>query len=624
MAQFINLMKFGFPYLKRYWTRLVAAILLGLLFGLSNASFVWVTRTIFSRIDPAYSGQVKIEANTPLKAKLKEAEDFALKILDPWLPLAGRKMDWKQIVGGLFFLPFMVALSRYLGYLSTYCTNWVSERANADLRVSILRKLNTLSLDYFNKATTGDILTRIQSDTAAFQRFMSLGFNDLIKEPLTIVSVVAALLVMEWKLTLVTLMFMPICFLPLIVLGRKVRKMVEKSIQVSVAQSSHLVELLSSVRIIKAFGLEEEQNERYRTSTKMQVHYAMKTVQAKELINPIIETIAMFGLGVLIISVFITNTRLPNLVGFLTGVVLLFTPIKKLANVHVMFKQASASVDRLFELFGEESTVKEPQTARPLENFERDITFENVSFAYGSQPVLKNINLKISKGMRLGIAGESGSGKSTLINLLFRFYDPTEGVIKIDGVDLREVSTKDLRKLMALVSQEIVIFDATVAENIGCGKAGATREEIIEAAKMANAHDFIINLPNGYDTRLGERGVTLSGGQRQRICIARAFIRNAPILVLDEATASLDSKAEAEVQSAIDALEKNRTVICVAHRISTLANMDKIIVLEKGEIIEQGTFEDLLNQDGVFAAMARKQGIFSETSAYKIKNAINS
>lgn len=617
MAQFINILKFGFPYLKRYWTRLVAAILLGLLFGLSNASFVWVTRTIFQRIDPEYSAQVKVEPDTAFKIKLKEVENYALKVLDPWLPLAGRKLDWKQVAGGLLFLPFMVALSRYLGYLSTYCTNWVSERANADLRVSILRKLNTLSLEYFNKSTTGDILTRIQNDTATFQKFMSQGFNDLIKEPLTIISVIAALLIIEWKLTVITMIFLPICFLPLIILGRKVRKMVQKSIQVGVAQSSHLVELLSAVRIIKAFGLEEEQNERYRASTKMQVHYAMKTVQAKELINPIIETIAMFGLGLLIISVFITNTRIPNLVGFLTGVVLLFTPIKKLANVHVMFKQASVSVDRLFELFDEESSVKELPNAKEIKQFEHEIFFENVSFTYGHHVVLEDINFKIQRGMRLGIAGESGSGKSTLINLLFRFYDPTRGSIKIDGIDLRELKLSDLRKLMALVSQEIVIFDSTVAENIACGKLGATREEIIEAAKKANAHDFIMNLPQGYDTRLGERGVTLSGGQRQRICIARAFIRDAPILVLDEATASLDSKAEAEVQSAIDALEKNRTVICVAHRISTLANMDKIIVLERGRIIEEGTFEELIKSNGVFASMAKKQGIFLNEATYK-------
>lgn len=615
MSRLFNIIKFGWPYLRKYWTRLVAAVVLGLFFGLSNASFVWVTRTLFQRLDTQQSQVVVSEKKGVLAEFLIKAEKTALEVIDPWLPLMGRPLDVKQVLGGLFLLPILVALSRYLGYLSTYCTNWVSERANADLRVSILRKLNTLSLDYFNRSTTGDLLVRIQNDTAAFHRFMCSGFNDLIKEPLTIVSVVAALFVIEWKLTLMALVFLPICFLPLIVIGRKVRKITERYIQVGVSQSSHLVELLSAIRIIKAFGLEENQNERYRNSTKMQVYYAMKTVQSKELVNPIIETIAMFGLGALIISVFITNTRIPNLVGFLTGVVLLFNPVKKLANVHIMFKQASASVDRLYELFDEESSVKEPESPVPLESFERAIEFKNVSFTYGNQMVLENITLKIPRGFRLGIAGESGSGKSTIVNLIFRFYDATSGRITIDDIDIRHVKTSDLRKLMALVSQEIIVFDTTVAENIACGKPGATREEIIRAAKLANAHDFIMELPNGYDTRIGERGVTLSGGQRQRICIARAFIRDAPILVLDEATASLDSQSEAEVQSAIDALEKNRTVICVAHRISTLANMDKIIVLSRGRIIEEGTFEELLKLNGVFAEMARKQGITVEVKA---------
>lgn len=611
MSGLFNILKFGFPYFKKYWTRLVAAIILGILFGISNASFVWVTKTLFQRIDPSYQQPLANQVGSTTATKLKQIEEVVVKNVDGWLPLMGRPLDVKQVVGGLLILPLLVAISRYLGYLSTYCTNWVSERANADLRVSVLRKLNTLSLEFFNKSTTGDLLSRIQTDTASFHRFMSQGLNDIIKEPLTIIVVLVAMFAVEWKLTVLTMVFLPICFAPLIIIGRKVRKITQKYVQVGITQWSHLVELLSSIRIIKAFGLEEEQNQRYKDSTKMQVHYAMKTVQAKELINPIIETISMLGLGILIIFVFVTNTKIPNLVGFLTGVVLLFTPIKKLANVHIMFKQASVSVDRLYDLFNEESTVKEPIDGKSITTFEKEISFEHVTFSYGKQTVIDDVSIRIPKGLRLGIAGESGSGKSTLVNLLFRFYDPAAGNIKLDGIDIREIKTSDLRKLMALVSQEIIVFDATVAENIACGKPGASREEIIEAAKKANAHNFIIQLPQGYDTRIGERGVTLSGGQRQRICIARAFIRNAPILVLDEATASLDSESEAEVQTAIDAIEENRTVICVAHRLSTLANMDRIIVLSKGKIIEQGTFEELLRMDGVFAKMAQRQGIIS-------------
>lgn len=223
--------------------------------------------------------------------------------------------------------------------------------------------------------------------------------------------------------------------------------------------------------------------------------------------------------------------------------------------------------------------------------------------------MLEDIHFTIPRGFKLGIAGESGSGKTTLVNLLFRFYDPTAGAVKIDGLDLREVSLRDLRRLMALVSQDVILFDQTVAENIACGKPGATRAEIEAAARAASAHEFIRELPQGYDTRVGERGLTLSGGQRQRIAIARAFIRDAPILVLDEATAALDSQAEAEVQAAIDRLSVNRTVICVAHRLSTLASMDRIIVLAGGRLVEEGAFEELLQRGGVFAEMASRQGI---------------
>ena len=260
----------------------------------------------------------------------------------------------------------------------------------------------------------------------------------------------------------------------------------------------------------------------------------------------------------------------------------------------------------------EQPSVVEPAQPRPLKQFAREIRFEKVDFTYGPRAVLREVSLTIPRGHKLGIAGESGSGKSTLINLLFRFYDVTAGAVKIDGIDTRELSFADLRGLMALVSQDVFVFRTSVAENIAAGRMGATRAEIEEAARAAHAHEFIMQLPEGYDTVIGERGMTLSGGQRQRLALARAFVRNAPILVLDEATASLDSESEMEVQAAIDQLEKNRTVICIAHRLSTLANMDQIIVLSKeGRIAEQGTFDELVRAKGLFATMAARQGIFA-------------
>jgi ABC-type multidrug transport system fused ATPase/permease subunit len=267
----------------------------------------------------------------------------------------------------------------------------------------------------------------------------------------------------------------------------------------------------------------------------------------------------------------------------------------------------TVSTQRLEELFSEKPTVVEPVNPRPLKSFREGIFLQNVTFSYGNTDVLHDISLKIPKGKKIGLAGESGSGKSTLINLLMRFYDPTKGKLLFDDHDLRDYATKDLLHQMALVSQDVVLFNLPVGINIGFGKENPTQQEIEQAAKHAYAHDFIIKMPAGYDSPCGERGQLLSGGQKARVAIARAFVRNAPILVLDEPTAALDSRAEKEIQTAIDSLEEGRTVICIAHRLSTLANMDEIIVLDHGRIVERGTFEELLKAKGHFAKMAEQQ-----------------
>jgi subfamily B ATP-binding cassette protein MsbA len=339
------------------------------------------------------------------------------------------------------------------------------------------------------------------------------------------------------------------------------------------------------------------------------VAHSMRTVRAKEITNPIIETIGTLGFGLLLVVIVLRQVKIEDMVTLLTGVAFIYTPVKKLAGVHNLVQQTQAGIERLVQVLGERPTVEEAVRPRPVTGFRSGLNLEGVGFGYGHGEVLTGLSIDLPRGTRLGIAGESGSGKSTLVNLLFRFYDPTSGSLRIDGTDFRELSLRDLRERMALVSQEVVLFDMSVAENIACGRPGATRAEIEAAARAAFAHDFIQRLPQGYDTRVAERGVNLSGGQRQRLAIARAFIRDAPILVLDEATAALDAQSEAEVQMAIDRLEENRTVICVAHRLSTLRRMDRIIVLSAGRIVEDGTFDALVRSGGLFADMARRQGV---------------
>jgi ABC-type multidrug transport system fused ATPase/permease subunit len=608
---------FGWKYLRRYWVRLLAGILFGIAFGLSNASFVWATKTLMERFQTPDNEAKLVVKHSPQKSTWIKQHTEALRStvnrwIDPWLPRVGAKLDWRMIMGALFFLPLLVLVRSIADYGNGYCMGWVSERVINDMRLDVLQKLSTLSLSFFTRSRTGDLLARINGDTAKLQRALRQGAGDLVKESIGGITLFGALLWMNWKLTLFTFAFMPLCLGPLFVLGRKARRAAKASRGTEILQTSQLVELITNIRIIKGYNLESSQMERYRRYSRELVRQAMKAVQAKELANPLIEVISMLGLGALVVVVFKTGTTVGDFVGFLTAVMLLFLTIKKLAAVHIFFEQANPSVLRLHEILQEQPSVREPERPLPVKGFRQEVRFENATFSYGDRAVIENFSITIPRGTRIGIAGPSGSGKSTLVNLLLRFYDPQSGLVSIDGVNVCEISFQDLRTMIALVSQEVVLFDATIAENIAMGREGATQAEIEAAARDAYAHDFIMQLPKAYETRPGERGVTLSGGQRQRIAIARAFVRNAPILVLDEATASLDSEAEAEVQRAIDHLSENRTVISVAHRLSTLSGCDRIIVLSHGRIIEEGGFAELLRKNGPFAAMARRQGIGSD------------
>lgn len=630
MSSVALVLKFGWKYLKKYWLRLALSVGLGFLFALSNTSFIWAAQVIIGRFEAkpaaekapstekAASPSKAVLDALPITAVIRSWSEQAQVEIDLWLPRWKEKLTWRHKVGLLLFLPLLLAMRAATDYFCNYFMGWVSERVIRDLRLDVMDKLGTLSLDFFNRATTGDLLTRINGDTASLMRALRGGGTDLIQAPLTILFIASYLIWMDWKLTLCIFVILPTCILPLFVLGKKARRATTANLRASIKQSSQLVEIIGSIRVVKAFGLEREHMERFRQTSAQMVHAGMKGVQAKELVNPLIEVVSALGIGALLLYVFTSggSGSGKELTAFLVGAAMLLLPIKKLAGLHILFEQAGVGTRRLHNILTEQPSVMEPTQPKPLPPFSQGITFENVTFGFGPKTVLHDFSLKIPRSHRLGLAGESGSGKTTILNLLYRFYDPAQGRILIDGLDLRDVSMRDLRQQMAMVSQEVVLFDASVADNIAKGKPGATREEIEAAARAAFAHDFIIKLPQGYDTRLGERGKNLSGGQQQRISIARAFIRNAPILVLDEATAALDSKAEAEVQAAIDALAEHRTVICVAHRLSTLATMDEILVLSEGRVVERGTFRELIKKKGgAFSAMAARQGILPGTTS---------
>ena len=609
--------------MRPYRFRFVLGITLSIFFGVSNGLFVLSINTLFNRLTPAPAqtppvAQIEstpaVEAvsfDKKIKAALKEKTAAIGKSFqatsDEWLPRMGQKITWKQMLGGFSLLPLVMGLRAMASYFSTYCLTWVSARVIRDMQVAALRKAQELSMAFFQRMPVSDIYTRITADTNSIYTAMTNGFIDTIREPFTILSILISMLIIDWKLTLIASCMLPLVLVPVISSGKRLRMLTKKFTNLSVTQSGSLLEALSAIRIVKAYAMESLQLKSFREQANIGVEMSIKTAQTRNLLNPLIEIFSMLGVGFLLVFVFTTNSKPGNLVAFMTALLLAPLSIKRIANLHLTLQMTSVSSQRLEELFAEKPTVIEPARPHPLVKFTQGMRIEGVTFSYGHTDVLHEITFDIPKGKKIGLAGESGSGKSTLINLLMRFYDPTKGKILLDGHDLKEYATKDLLAQMALVSQDVVLFNLPVATNIGFGKEIPTQQEIVQAAKHAYAHDFIMQMPDGYDSPCGERGQLLSGGQKARVAIARAFVRNAPILVLDEPTAALDSRAEKEIQTAIDSLEEGRTVICIAHRLSTLANMDEIIVLDHGRIVEQGTFEELLKAKGHFAKMAEQQ-----------------
>lgn len=622
MKELKKIWAFGIPYLKPYRFRFALGIFLSIFFGLSNGLFVVSINTLFNRLTPITS-TVSTPVATVTPSTEADSFDKKLKtfwknktseigkdfkgVCDEWLPRMGQNVTWRQMLGGFSLLPLVMGLRAMASYFSTYCLTWVSARVIRDMQVAALRKAQDLSLAFFQKMPVADIYSRITTDTRVIYDSMTNGFIDTIREPFAVFSILLSMLIIDWKLTLISVCMLPLVLVPVISSGRRLKMLTQRFTGLSVTQSGGLLEALAAVRIVKAYGMESLQLRSFREQANVGVEMSVKTAQTRNLLNPLIEILAMLGVGFLLVFVFSTNAKPGNLVAFLSALLLAPLSIKRIANLHLTLQASSVSVQRLGDLFAEKPTVLEPSSPRPLSGFQNSIRLENVTFSYGHTNVLHDITLEIPKGKKIGLAGESGSGKSTLINLLMRFYDPTRGRVLFDGHDLKDYATRDLLRQMGLVSQDVVLFDVPVSMNIGFGKDGATEEEIEKAAQRAYAHDFILKMPQGYASPCGERGQFLSGGQKARVAIARAFVRNAPILVLDEPTAALDSRAEKEIQSAIDSLEEGRTVICIAHRLSTLANMDEIIVLDHGRVVERGTFEELLKAKGHFAKMAEQQ-----------------
>jgi subfamily B ATP-binding cassette protein MsbA len=511
-------------------------------------------------------------------------------------------------------LPVVMIARGACDFLGTYLLNWVGLRAVMDLRERLFEHLQGLSLDFYSGTQTGELISRVTNDVGAIQQAISNVVEDIVKQPVTLVCVLGWLLYSDWRLTLGTLVLFPICLVPIMVYGRKTRVASRKTQEHQATLVSVLHEAIAGFRVVKAFGMEERESQDFRGITRRVFRERMKVIRSRAISGPIIEMVSGVAAALVFIYAYIYKMQADELISFALGLFMLYDPVKKISRVNLQIQESMSAAERVFQILDTKPTVVEVPQAVVLPRLRQAIRYENVSFRYGSNgAVLDEVSLEIPAGSIMAIVGASGAGKTTLFNLIPRFYDPTGGSVMIDGQDIRRGTLKSLRDQIGLVTQETFLFNDTVANNIAYGKPSASRDEIVDAAKRAHAHEFIAQMPNQYDTLTGESGMKISGGQRQRLAIARAILKDPPILLLDEATSALDTESERAVQAALDDLmwggkqKKAHTMIVIAHRLSTVQHADCIIVLEKGNIVEKGTHDQLLALGRVYKRLYEMQ-----------------
>jgi len=508
----------------------------------------------------------------------------------------------------LIWIPIAVLIIYLLKGLGSYgqtvLMNYIGQRVIADLRYSLYRHIQLQPLSFFTKNPTGILMSRITNDVNLIQGAVSEAVTSILKDTFTLIGLIFVIFYRDWKLAIIAMLVFPVAIYPVAEFGRKMRRIASDSQVTMGTLSTLLQETISGNRIVKAFGMENYENERFAKENERLFKLTMKSVSVRAISTPLMELLGGLGIAAIIFyggyQVIYGISTPGTFFSFLTALLLLYEPAKRLTGVNNTIQQGIAGAERVFTVIDTIPEIEDKPGAKPLPQITQGIDIDHVTFRYEEIPVLKDVHLKIKAGEVIAFAGMSGGGKTTLVNLIPRFYDVTEGRILIDGRDIRDVSIESLRGQIAIVTQQTILFNDTIRNNIAYGDIRKSEEDIVRAAKAANAHDFIMKLPDGYDAIIGEQGVKLSGGERQRISIARALLKDAPLLILDEATSSLDTEAEVEVQDALDELMKGRTTLVIAHRLSTIRNADRIIVLVNGKIVEEGTHESLLAKKGEY------------------------
>lgn len=556
-------------YLKPYWGLIVISAFCSMVVGGMDGAFAYLVEPVLSRI---FAGK-----------------DTGIFLLVPV---------------GIMLLFLFRGICRFT-YDSTI--KLAGQKAIQDIRNDLYSSTINKDMAFHNRQASGELMSRMTNDIGMMQDGMANIVCGLFRDLISFVSLLGVIFYRNWQLATICFVVLPVTIYPAQLIGKKIKSAARRSLDVMGGIGAILQETFSGIKVIKAFGLEQKVIERFRAENQAFLGQYKRYIKYESLAMPISEMITSLGIAAVVwlggSQVMSGRMSASELFSFIAAMIMLFTPVKKLQSAYNVLQRSAGAAERVFQLMDAQRKVVDADDAIEIGRVSGKVELQNVSFSYGDEPVLQNINLTVEPGQMVALVGPSGSGKSTLVALLMRFYDVSSGSVRVDGHDIRSVTMNSLNQQFALVDQETTLFNDSIANNIRAGKPDATDEEVEAAAKAAFAHDFILELPEGYATTIGDRGLRLSGGQRQRICIARAILKNAPILILDEATSALDTESEKMVQSALDNLMQDKTTIVIAHRLSTILHADTILVLDKGCIVEVGSHEDLVEGSGLYSRL---------------------
>jgi len=592
MREYLKLLRFAKPYLGLFSLASVCMIFSAIFDGVSLTMLIPFCDKVFT------NKKIIIPAKLPA---------FLTNFVDKVNNIPPEQLLGYMVTGVIV----LFILKGFFAYWQSYLMSNIGQHVVKDIRYKLYAKLQSLSMDYFTHKRGGEMISRITNDVRLVENAVAYGSTDLIYQTALVVIFLFLTFFLNFKLAIVCVFLVPLISFPIVRVGKILRKLSKKSQEKMADINSLLYETIIGTRIVKAFNMENYEVEKFDRVNYDYYKISMKSIKRMLFLSPLTELLGVFAAAFIIFwggRDIISGKISFGVFGVSMGALLsLIRPFKKLSQVNSINQQAVAASERIYEVLDTEPTVKERTDAKELGVFSHSVAFDHVWFNYGEQEILKDLNLEIRRGQMVAIVGPSGTGKTTMVDLIPRFYDPKKGRILIDGIDIKEVSLRSLRQQIGIVTQETILFNDTICANIAYGNCNASQKDIEQAAAQAHAHDFIRHLPQGYDTIIGDRGMKLSGGERQRIAIARALLKNPPILILDEATSQLDSEAERIVQDALDRLIQGRTVFVIAHRLSTIRNAHRIVVLDRGAIVEQGPHAELVVRNGLYKRLYEMQ-----------------